>query len=659
MIQQTINTNKGQIHSMRHRNNHSVTKLITYSCTAYLILTLLLYTIFYFQYRETIHLSSFGAIFLAQLLPTALLISGMIYLFKKRIKSHFISPGEIQPNITQIFNRFNRNDSSIRENHEIKEYLADSKNKAVYSILLDEMESLHSAENKIIEKINAYEGLYSKLQSDMQPVAGKSDQLTDNSQSFYKNAFSQAAELEEISRSMGQFVFQISDIADHTNTANQLAMETQEVTKNGMEQMDDLISAISAISDSSRKILDMIKTIDQIAAQTKLLALNATIEANRAGEHGRAFAVVAQEVRNLSIHSTNAAQETSKLVDTAMDHLEYGNEISSTTVQVLTRMEEEVQKVSKIIEEIAESSTLQAESVNRFDESLKEINQLTRQQKNVAKEATSVSHELSRYVKQLTKNLDSFQDQDGWEARKTIEEKKNRIRSKQIERPLKFIFDFDPPLTYMENGKARGILTDIVVEIFSKRMGLDVDHEQETWSLCNKKVRKGLSDAFFTFPTDERLKFCDTHIRTGYTFEWTIFTYAGHPRMDDIKKIRSFDDIIKGDFTIGTYLDNGWAKMMLEDKGVKVKYFKNEFKALAAKEMDFLVEDPQVGRHKIKLYRITEGKLMEVPVVLQTDSYMLLIHKNSPYVHALPEFDRHLQEMKKDGTMEQILLRYQ
>ncbi len=643
------------MYKIKHR---PMIKFVTLSCVIYFILISLLYTIIFLQHQITIMLSSLIYVILFQIILTTLLIAATVFFYKKYQDSHFTTWEEAKADMCQIFSTFNNTDTFLNRSREIQGYSITSKNKTPFDLVISELEGLQSARSKIKNNINAYKDLYTKLHLEMKSVTAKSIQLNDNGQAFYQNAYSQTSGLETVSRAMGQFASRISEIAEHTKQTNQYAMDTLSATKGGVKQMNRLISAISLISDSSRKILDMIKTIDKIAAQTKLLALNATIEASRAGEYGKAFGVVAQEVRDLSVQSTQAAKETSVLVDMAMANLSQGNIISFKTVEALSSIEKEVHKVSNIIEEISGSSNLQAEGVKQFNMSLEEINQLTGHQKNIAKETSSLTQELSRYVNLLMEDLDMIQSPQGWQKMKSHRIKK-QFKSGEVERPLKFVFTFEPPLSYIENGEVKGILTDIVKEAFEKRMGIDINYEQLEWSLCNEQMKQGLSDAFFTVSTHERLKFCETHINTGYASEWMIWTYHGHTRMDEIKNLKSIADIVNSDFTIGTYNGDGWTKTELEDKGVKIKYFDNEFEKLGLKQIDFIMDEPPVGRYKIGLCGIPKERFIEIPAVFQTTLYQILIQINSPYVNTLPELDEHLKEMKQDGTMKKILSTYE
>lgn len=221
----------------------------------------------------------------------------------------------------------------------------------------------------------------SRLNEYIDVMESSFNQLTDNSQKFYQSAYSQASVLDGITTEMTNFTEQLKEIAENTGQASHLAMETSSITEKWVEQMKEMTSTISAISESGNKILNIVDTINNIASQTKLLALNATIEANRAGEHGKAFGVVAQEVRNLADHSAQAAKETSDLIHSAIENLDAGNKISGKMVDALKNIKQEVDQVTHIIKEIDEASTRQAKGITKFNDGLSEISTLTKSQK--------------------------------------------------------------------------------------------------------------------------------------------------------------------------------------------------------------------------------------------------------------------------------------
>ena len=115
--------------------------------------------------------------------------------------------------------------------------------------------------------------------------------------------------------------------ASGASTANQLAQQVAHVAEQGGQVVAQVVSTMDEIQSASRRIADIIGTIDGIAFQTNILALNAAVEAARAGEQGRGFAVVAGEVRSLAQRSANAAREIKGLIGNSVDRVSAGSEL--------------------------------------------------------------------------------------------------------------------------------------------------------------------------------------------------------------------------------------------------------------------------------------------------------------------------------------------
>ena len=130
-----------------------------------------------------------------------------------------------------------------------------------------------------------------------------------------------ASSLQQAAASMMQLTGTVRQTADSAATANQLACSAAEVAQRGGAVVSQVVSTMDEISSSSRRISDIIGTIDGIAFQTNILALNAAVEAARAGEQGRGFAVVAGEVRSLAGRSAEAAKEIKTLIGNSVELL--------------------------------------------------------------------------------------------------------------------------------------------------------------------------------------------------------------------------------------------------------------------------------------------------------------------------------------------------
>ncbi|HKB54330.1 MAG TPA: methyl-accepting chemotaxis protein, partial [Ramlibacter sp.] len=156
-------------------------------------------------------------------------------------------------------------------------------------------------------------------------VADTSAQIARGNMDLSQRTEEQAGTLEETASSMEELTSTVTQNADHARQASQLAVGASEVARKGGEVVGQVVSTMNGISESSRKIADIISVIDGIAFQTNILALNAAVEAARAGEQGRGFAVVASEVRTLAQRSASAAKEIKALIDDSVGKVDAGS----------------------------------------------------------------------------------------------------------------------------------------------------------------------------------------------------------------------------------------------------------------------------------------------------------------------------------------------
>lgn len=250
----------------------------------------------------------------------------------------------------------------------------------------------HSLSRRVAAMLNR---ISTDLSAGGNQVASAAGELASASQTLAAGASDQAASLEQVSTSLEQMGAMTKQNADNTHHASALMSETKAVVSKGGKSMERMVTSMDEIREASVKILDIIKTIEEIAFQTNLLALNAAVEAARAGEHGRGFAVVADEVRNLATRAKDAAKHTAELIEGAVGSAERGSKTVEETSRIFENITDSSEKVAALIAEIDSASREQALGISQISGAVIHIDQVTQQSAANAEEAASASEELS------------------------------------------------------------------------------------------------------------------------------------------------------------------------------------------------------------------------------------------------------------------------
>ncbi len=157
------------------------------------------------------------------------------------------------------------------------------------------------------------------------------------------------------------------------------------------------------INAASRRIVDIIGVIDEIAFQTNLLALNAAVEAARAGEQGRGFAVVASEVRNLAGRSASAAKEIKALINDSVRKVDEGSTLVSDSGASLHQIVSAVKKVTDIVAEIAAASNEQSAGIDQVNKAVMQLDELTQQNAALVEQASAASQAMADQARELSR----------------------------------------------------------------------------------------------------------------------------------------------------------------------------------------------------------------------------------------------------------------
>ncbi|MDR3708231.1 MAG: methyl-accepting chemotaxis protein [Capsulimonadaceae bacterium] len=288
----------------------------------------------------------------------------------------------------------------------------------------DEIAILAATLNSMVDKIGQTVASFREAQSSLgsliaqvrigaEEIASASGQLASGNEDLASRTVEQAASLEETAASMAQMTSSVKNSAEHASEANRAAIESKESAGSGGEIVKDAITAMRDIDVSSKRIVEIVSVIDEIAFQTNLLALNASVEAARVGEHGKGFAVVAAEVRNLASRSSTAAKEIKTLVKASVASVEHGTVQVNKSGEHLREIVSSGERVAAIVEDITTAAQEQAAGIEEVNKALCQMDEITQQNAALVEEAASASEEMSQQARELRDTVRRFKIQDG------------------------------------------------------------------------------------------------------------------------------------------------------------------------------------------------------------------------------------------------------
>jgi methyl-accepting chemotaxis protein-1 (serine sensor receptor) len=218
----------------------------------------------------------------------------------------------------------------------------------------------------------------------------------------------QAASLEETAASMEELAATVKQNAENAQQANGLANTASSVADRSGAAVDQVVSTMRGISESSRKIADIVGVIDSIAFQTNILALNAAVEAARAGEQGKGFAVVASEVRSLAQRSASAAKENKGLIDTSVTAVAQGSRQVEQAQATMEELVSAVRSAAGLIVEISAASQEQASGIEQVNLAVSQMDQVTQQNAALVEEAAAAAAALQEQTAELVQAVAIF-----------------------------------------------------------------------------------------------------------------------------------------------------------------------------------------------------------------------------------------------------------
>ena len=219
----------------------------------------------------------------------------------------------------------------------------------------------------------------------------------------------QASSLEQTAASMEEMTSTVQQNASAAKEASAVASSATIAAETGGQVVGQVISTMDGITQSSKKIADIIGVIDSIAFQTNILALNAAVEAARAGEQGRGFAVVAAEVRSLAQRSAQAANEVRSLIKESVDKVENGARLVNVAGQSMEDILVQIKRVTELVSHIASASLQQPSGIGQINQSVTHLDQMTQQNAALVEESTAAAESMAEQSQNLVAAVSVFQ----------------------------------------------------------------------------------------------------------------------------------------------------------------------------------------------------------------------------------------------------------
>src|SRR5258706_12456623 len=240
-----------------------------------------------------------------------------------------------------------------------------------------------------------------QVRSSAEAVVTASSQVAAGTTDLSQRTEEQASSLEQTAASMEQLASTVRQNADNAQQADGLARGAAKRAEQGGAEVVRVVTTMEDISNSAKRIADVIAVIDGIAFQTNILALNAAVEAARAGEQGRGFAVVASEVRSLAQRSAQAAKEIKDLIGTSVDQVAAGTRLVEQAGDTIQALVIDVKRVSELMGSIAEASAEQSRGVQQVNKTVTEMDKVVQQNASAVQESAAAAEGMRQQAQSL------------------------------------------------------------------------------------------------------------------------------------------------------------------------------------------------------------------------------------------------------------------
>jgi methyl-accepting chemotaxis protein len=252
------------------------------------------------------------------------------------------------------------------------------------------------------------QGVLRQVVTGSSSLAEASNEISSGNRDLSARTEEQAASLQETAASMEEITGTVKQNADNANHANKLAVDASHIASRGGKVIGDVVDTMASISESSKKVVDIIGVIDGIAFQTNILALNASVEAARAGEQGRGFAVVASEVRNLAQRAAAAAKDIKVLIADSATKVESGSTLVQNAGATMSDIIATTTSVATIMAEIMSASQEQSRGIEQVNIAISQLDTTTQQNAALVEQVAASALSMQDLTEKLRDVVSAF-----------------------------------------------------------------------------------------------------------------------------------------------------------------------------------------------------------------------------------------------------------